>query len=196
MHACTHPQRYPDADIVVVESDPPPDICLACAPIQAYAKHTCARKHERIQARISTRGREQKEKWASQFGRQARPLGEKFHAYVERQFVRVQNGDKELVVLTRDNETIFDLAQELSLDFDALLGLNRDYIQSIRLNSRLYEGTFVRVPEIPRFSSRAKLQLNPSQERLRQEKRKKELQQQSLHSTSPAPPPSKRVKEE
>lgn len=175
MHACPHPQRYPDADIVVVESDPPPGVCLACAPIKAYAKHTCARKHEQIS---SFRGREQKEKLASQFGRQARPLGEKFYAYLGRQFLRVWNGDKELVVIARDNETIFDLARELSLDYDALFGLNRDYIQSISLLSKLHQGTFVRVPEIPRFSSRAKLQLNPWQERQRQEKQKKESQRQ------------------
>ena len=95
-----------------------------------------------------------------------------------RQFLRVRNGDKELVVLARDNETIVDLARELSLDYGALFGLNRDYIQSIRLWSKLRQGTFVRVPDIPRFSSRAKLQLNPWQERQRQEKRKKESQRQ------------------
>ena len=180
MHACPHPQRYPDADIVVVESDPPPGVCLACPPLQACAEHTCYRGMQKLY----------------NCHRQAQPLEKNFYAYVGRQFLRVWNGDKELVVLARDNETIVDLARELSLDYGALFGLNRDYIQSIRLWSKLRQGTFVRVPDIPRFSSRAKLQLNPWQERQRQEKRRKESQRESLRSTSPAPPPSKRVKEE
>ena len=133
-------QRYPDADIVVVESDPPPGTCLACAPLHGYAKHTCSRSAEKLR------------------GRQAKPLGENYNAFIGRNFVRVRGGDAELVVLTRESETLLDLAQELSLDHDALLGLNKDYIQSIQLHSKLYQGTYVRVPDIPRFSSRVQQQ--------------------------------------
>ena len=41
---------------------------------------------------------------------------------------------------------------------NALLDLNRDYIESIRLNSKLHAGTYIRVPDIPRFSSRQQIQ--------------------------------------
>ena len=86
-------QRYPDADIVVVESDPPPGTCLACAPLHGYAKHTCSRSSEKLR------------------GRQAKPLGENYNAFIGRHFVRVRGGDAALVVLTRESETLLDLAQ-------------------------------------------------------------------------------------
>jgi hypothetical protein len=120
----------------VVQSDPPTGLCIACAPIRAYAKHTCLRH----------------DKWQG-------PLGEKkFYAYVGRHFLRMRGAKGELVVLAHDNETLIDIAEVLSLDRNALLDLNRDYIESIRLNSKLHAGTYIRVPDIPRFSSRQQIQ--------------------------------------
>ena len=71
---------------------------------------------------------------------------------------RPRGAKGELVVLAHDNETLIDIAEVLSLDRNALLDLNRDYIESIRLNSKLHAGTYIRVPDIPRFSSRQQIQ--------------------------------------
>ena len=77
--------------------------------------------------------------------------------------IRIRRDDNgKLVYLAVDNETISDIARKIKLDRDVLLKFNKRFIHSIRMDSKLFQDTHVRVPDIPRYTQLRKKQRQTS----------------------------------
>ena len=62
-----------------------------------------------------------------------------------RKTIRDETG--QLNMIARDNDRLRDIAEDYNLDKQALVKLNKGFIYAVRLDSKLFEGTRVRVPE-------------------------------------------------